>query len=109
MIGENRQLVTIKPVEFEKEHVEVEDCQKITDHFREIYRMYPKLMKENRMMSTCDWLDLQTLGSQLVMPKNLPNHCSRHRHGHFNIGHDLTLNLGSYPLLNKISYIKVAW
>ena len=60
-------------------------------------------------MSTCNWLDLQTLGSQLVMPKNLPDHCSRHRHGHFNIGHDLTLNLGSYPLLNKISYIKVAW
>ena len=23
-------------------------------------------------MSTCNWLDLQTLGSQSVMPKNLP-------------------------------------
>ena len=23
-------------------------------------------------MSTCNWLDLQTLGSQPVMPKNLP-------------------------------------
>ena len=54
MIGENRQLVTIKPVEFEKEQVEAEDCKEITEHFREIYRMYPKLMKENRMMSTCD-------------------------------------------------------
>ena len=29
-------------------------------------------------MSTCNWLDLQTLGSQLVMPKNLPDHCSPH-------------------------------
>ena len=27
-------------------------------------------------MSTCNQLDLQTLGSQLViMPKNLPDHC----------------------------------
>ena len=26
------------------------------------------------MMSTYNWLDLQTLGSQLVMPKNLPDH-----------------------------------
>ena len=25
-------------------------------------------------MSTCNQLDLQTLRSQLVMPKNLPNH-----------------------------------
>ena len=25
-------------------------------------------------MSTCNWLDLQTLGSQPVMPKNLPDH-----------------------------------
>ena len=26
-------------------------------------------------MSTCDQLDLQTLGFQLIMPKNLPDHC----------------------------------
>ena len=26
-------------------------------------------------MSTCNQLDLQTLGSQLIMPKNLPDHC----------------------------------
>jgi hypothetical protein len=25
-------------------------------------------------MSTCNWLELQTLGSQPVMPKNLPDH-----------------------------------
>ena len=25
-------------------------------------------------MPTCNWLDLQTLGSQPIMPKNLPNH-----------------------------------
>ena len=29
MIGENRQLVTDEPVEFEKEPVEVQDCRKL--------------------------------------------------------------------------------
>ena len=29
MIGENGQLVTYEPVEFEKEPVEVQDCKKI--------------------------------------------------------------------------------
>ena len=27
-------------------------------------------------MSTCNRLDLQTLGSQPIMPQNLPDHCS---------------------------------
>ena len=67
MIGENRQLVPDEPVE-------VQDYMKITDHFRGIYRMYPNLMKENRRMSTCNRSDLHTLGSQPVMPKNLPDH-----------------------------------
>ena len=30
-------------------------------------------------MSTCNQLDLQTLGSQLVMLKILPDHCARLR------------------------------
>ena len=34
-------------------------------------------MKENWRMSTCNRLDLQTLGSQPIMPKNLPDHWSR--------------------------------
>jgi len=42
--GENRQLVTNEPVEFEKYPVEVQDCRKITDHFRGIYRIYPNLI-----------------------------------------------------------------
>ena len=28
-------------------------------------------------MSTCNWLDSQTLGSQPVMSKNLLDHCSQ--------------------------------
>ena len=67
MIGENRGLVTDEPVEFEKQPVEVQDHRKITDHFRGIYTIYPNLIKEHRRMSTCDQLDLQTLGSQPIM------------------------------------------
>jgi hypothetical protein len=72
MIGKNRQLVIDEPVEFEKQPVEVQDCRKIIDHLRGIYRIYPNLMKENQRMSACNRLDLQTLGSQPIMPKNLP-------------------------------------
>ena len=64
-IGENRQLVTDEQVEFGKSPVEVHrDCGRISDHFRGISRLYPNLIKENRRMSTCNRLDLHTLGSQ---------------------------------------------
>ena len=73
MIGENGQLVTNGPVEFKKQPVEVEDCRKIMDRFRGIYRIQdPNLIKENLRMPTCNQLDLQTLGSQpVMMPKYL--------------------------------------
>ena len=70
MIGENRQLITDEPVE-------VQDCKKITDHFRGIHGIYPNLIKENWRMSTCNRLDLQTLGSQPIMFRNLPDHWSQ--------------------------------
>ena len=74
MIGENRQLVPDEPVEFEEKLVEVQDCRKITDHFRGIHRVYPNLVYENRRMSKYNRLDLQTLGSQRVMPTKIPDH-----------------------------------
>jgi hypothetical protein len=41
-----------------------------TDHSKGIYRIvYPNPIKENRRMSTCNRLDLQTLGSQPLCPK----------------------------------------
>ena len=46
---------------------------KITDGLGEFYRIYPNLIKKNQRMSTCNRLDLQTLGSQPIVPKNLPN------------------------------------
>ena len=54
MVGENHQLVTDDPVGFEKQPAEVQDYMKITDHFRGNDIMYPNLIKENRMMSTCN-------------------------------------------------------
>ena len=39
-IGENRQLVTDEPVEFEKYPVEDQNYRKITDCFRGIYGIY---------------------------------------------------------------------
>ena len=65
LIKENRQLVINEPVE-------VQDCRKITDHFRGIYRVYPSLIKDNWKMSTCNRFDLGRLGYWLVIPRNLP-------------------------------------
>ena len=42
MFGKNRRLVTDEQVEFEKQLVEVRDFRRITDHFRGLYRIYPK-------------------------------------------------------------------
>jgi hypothetical protein len=53
MIGENRQLVTNEPVE-------VQNCRKITDHLRGIYRIYPTLIMEIKKNS---W----SLGHQWVL------------------------------------------
>ena len=46
MIGENRQLVTDKPVEFEKQPVEAQTFWRTTDHFKGNCRVYPNLIKE---------------------------------------------------------------
>jgi hypothetical protein len=64
MTGENRQLVTYEPVE-------VQDYRKITNHPKDVHQS----KKEYRRMPTCNRLDLQTLGSQSIMPKIFPNHC----------------------------------
>ena len=72
MIGENRQFVTNELGEFKKYPVEVQNCRKIADHFRGIYRIYPNWIKENRRMWTCNWSDMQTLGSPQPVVKLCP-------------------------------------
>ena len=63
MIGENQQLVTVNHVSFKKQPIEIQDFRRITDHFRIIYGIYLNLLYKNQRMSTCQQLDLQTLGS----------------------------------------------
>ena len=46
MSGKNRRLVADEPVEFKKYPVRVEDFMRFIDHFRGIYRIYLKWMKE---------------------------------------------------------------
>ena len=58
MIGENWQLVTDEPVEFEKIPVEVQDCRKISDHSRGIYRIYPKFNEGKPEMSNMSLVGL---------------------------------------------------
>ena len=52
--------------------VEVQDFGKFTAHFRGKYRIYLDLLKKIQKMSTCNQLDLETLGSSLVMLKFSP-------------------------------------
>ena len=67
-------MVTDEPVEFEKSPVEIQACRKITHHCNGIHRLYTNLIKGNRRMSKYNQLDLETLGSQPVMSKNLLDH-----------------------------------
>ena len=48
---------------------------KLPTILKEFIEYTPNLIKENRRMSTCNQLDSQTLGSQPIMPKKLPDHC----------------------------------
>jgi hypothetical protein len=53
-------VVTNAPIE----PVEVQDFKKITHHLRGISRMYLlSFMKKNQIITTCNRLDLETLGS----------------------------------------------
>jgi hypothetical protein len=49
--------------------------QKKTHHFRGIYRIYLKFMKENSKIAICNWLDLGILGFWSILSKNVSGHC----------------------------------
>jgi hypothetical protein len=71
MIGQNRQLVTNEPVEVHQ------DCRKIIDHFRVMYRIYLNLIKENRRMSTCNRLDAVCMFDKFLLTINFKSKVSR--------------------------------
>ena len=45
-----------------------------TDHLGGLGGIYFELIKKNRKITTCNRLDLETLGSGHIVPKNLPQH-----------------------------------
>ena len=53
-------------------------------------------------MLTCNRLDLQTLGSQPVMPKNLPNHCSQ---GTYKMGEERSADMVRSIFLIRTLYL----
>ena len=57
----NRWFVTDEPVEFEKYPVEVQEFREFTHHFEESME-YTSNECANRKMSTCNRLDLESLG-----------------------------------------------
>ena len=62
MNGENRPLLADEPVEYEKQPNEVQDFKNFADHCRRIYEIYLKLIKIYQNITTCNRLDLETLG-----------------------------------------------
>ena len=77
--------------------------------FSKIYRIHPNLIKENRRMWTCNWLDLETLGSWLVMPKTKLRERERERDSHlFNITSQTWPPISLWPwfIWNVLSYIE---
>ena len=59
-------------------------------------------------MSTCNRLDLQTLGSPPIVPKNLPSHCSVLNSGTASLRLGGTHNLSSSSSLSlQVNWAKV--
>ena len=79
-MGKLRQLVQLNRLSLRNNQLKFKIAGKLRIIFEEfieytpIYQSFYENRKENRRMWTCNRLDLQTLGSQPVMPKNLPNH-----------------------------------
>ena len=92
---------------FRNNRLKFKTAGKLTDHYEGIYTLYPDSIKENRRLWTCNWLDLQILGSQpIIMPKNLPDHW--HGVPHWMLGrrqmhhHKLCFLLGPLALIKLV-------
>jgi hypothetical protein len=49
-------------------------------HRKGNYGIYPNSLKRNQEIQHCNRVDLGTLGSRPIMPKNLPRHCGTAAH-----------------------------
>ena len=60
--------------EFKVSPVEVKELRMITSQFRGLCEIRLKLIRKNRKITTCDWLDLETLTRVLTVGANRPVH-----------------------------------
>ena len=80
MNGENRPLVIDQPPSLRNNQLKFKTLRKSHHHFRGIEtsrRKHLKFIERNWKMSTHNQLHLETLGSRLIMPKNLHVHWAR--------------------------------
>jgi hypothetical protein len=70
-------VTTNELVEFDKQPVEIQDSRKITDHFIGIQGIHLEIVTKNQKITTCNRLDLEALGSRLMMPKIFPEPMSK--------------------------------
>ena len=68
--------------EFDKWPVEVQDFKRIIDNFRGIYKIYLKLINKKKL-TTCNRLNLESLGFGPIMLKHLPGHWGADHTGQF--------------------------
>ena len=72
--GESRPLVTDVPVRYEKWPVQIQDFEEITGASREVYEIFLESINANpKRHRPRNRFVLETLGSRLIMPKNLPD------------------------------------
>ena len=80
MSGSLKSVTGWEPSVVTDEPVDVQDFMKMTGQFRGICKVYLKLLKKNRKITTFFqfwlrlWLDLETLGSWQIVPKSLLVH-----------------------------------
>ena len=78
--GRTGNLLQVNLLSLGNNRLKFETAGKLPINLEEFKEYFPNLIKEKRRMSTCNWLDLQTLGSRLIMPKNLPDQWSDWAH-----------------------------
>ena len=74
MNGENRPLVTDEPVQLRNSRLKFKTSGKLPIISEESVEYTSHYQSALRKITTCNRLDLETLGSRLLMPKNLPGH-----------------------------------
>lgn len=86
---------------------EAKDLTIVTYHFRSIYGIYCKIIKQNQKITTCNWLDLGTIGFWLIICSkiNLNIDLSSTQHGELQVLRSVTGRSMSW----KVHYMRRTW